>query len=154
VVKKRGARITHRAKALPGIVAISVGHDFEMHLRSSVLAFRQGYATADHYLDLVDTHDLIRIAIEARSLNEPSTVAVLDLVHVALENIRDRYEECDRFGTSGEEYAALELLVATCLNFWARHSGALFHHAYGELRRLRIEERRAAQQAQTPELTA
>lgn len=141
-MKKRGARITHRAKAPPGIVAISIGHDFEMHLRSSVLAFRQGYATADHYLDLVDTHDLIRIAIEARSLNEPSTVAVLDLAHVALENIRDRYEETGRFGTTGDEYEALKLLADTSLHFWSRHSGALFHAAYVEMRRVRMEEQK------------
>lgn len=139
-MKKRGARITHRAKTAPGIVAISIGPEFETHLRTSVLAFRAGYATRHHYLDLCDTHDLMRIAIEARSLDEPSTLAVLDLVAVALENIADRYADCGKFGTSGEEYAALQLLADTCLNFWSRHSGALFRHAYLELRRIRAEE--------------
>jgi hypothetical protein len=140
VVKKRGAHITHRAKSAPGIVAISIGLEFETHLRTSVLAFRAGYATRHHYLDLCDTHDLMRIAIEARSLHEPSTLAVLDLVAVALENIADRFQERGKFGASGEEYAALQLLADTCLHFWSRHSGALFRHAYVELRRLRIEE--------------
>lgn len=143
-MKKRGARITHQAKAAPGIVAISIGPEFETHLRTSVLAFRAGYANRHHYLDLCDTHDLMRIAIEARSLHEPSTLAVLDLVAVALENIADRFQERGKFGASGEEYSALQLLADACLHFWSRHSGALFRHAYVELRRLRIDEQARA----------
>lgn len=141
-MKKRGARITHRAKAVPGIVAISSTTAYENHLRTSVIAFRSGWAQTAHWLDLVDTHDLVRIALGLFAKPDASVTAVLDLAHVALENIRDRYEETGRFGTTGDEYEALKLLADTSLHFWSRHSGALFHAAYVEMRRVRMEEQK------------
>jgi hypothetical protein len=141
VVKKRGAHIKHRAKAVPGIVAISSTKEYETHLRTSVIAFRGGWAEAAHWLDLVDTHDLVRIAFGLFAQPDASVTAVLDLAHVALENIRDRYEDTGRFGTTGDEYEALKLLADTSLHFWSRHSGALFHAAYLEMRRVRMEEK-------------
>jgi hypothetical protein len=111
VVKKRGAHIKHRAKAVPGIVAISSTKEYETHLRTSVIAFRGGWAEAAHWLDRVDTHDLVRIAFGLFAKPDASVTAVLDLAHVALENIRDRYEDTGRFGTTGDEYEALKLLA-------------------------------------------
>lgn len=136
-MRKRGAQIKHRAKAPPGLVCITVDPRYETQLLSSVQAFRQGYAGTEHYLDMVDTHDLMRIALQIHGQPDASVTAALDLACVALENIRDRYDEKGRMGTTSSEFDALQLLADVCLNYWSRHSGALFHAAYREMVRVR-----------------
>lgn len=137
-MRKRGATIRHRAKAPPGLVVQTVAQDFELRLRTSVDAFRLGYAQASHFNDLADTVDLLTIA-EATGFarKDDGALAAAQLAGVALMNIKDRYNERKRFGVSGDEIHALELLAYVSLDYWSRRSGALYAYAFDRLKQIR-----------------
>lgn len=140
-MRKRGAHFRHRAAQPPGLVCISLDPQYEMQLRASVLAFSRGYACRDHWLDLCDTHDLIVIARRLNGDTDTGTSGALEAAGIALLNVADRFEECGKWGTSADEYAAFQLLQDVSLFYWSSHSGELFRRAYSEMVALRKAER-------------
>lgn len=54
-----------------------------------------------------------------------------------LLNIKDRYAEKKRFGATGDELRALELLCDVSEDFWKKKSGGLFIDAEAALHRAR-----------------
>jgi hypothetical protein len=138
-MRKRGARIRHRAACAPGLVAQSIDSAYEVRLRMAVEAFRLGFAEAAHFNDLVDTLDLMQIGIGTYTgqRTDAGAAAVCELALVALQNIRDRHASRGRFGTTGEELKALELLAETSMDYWNRRSGALFATAYRQITAIR-----------------
>ena len=148
-MKKRGAHIRHRAASVPGLIAQSLTAEYETRLRMAVEAFRGGWATSAHFNDLADTLDLLQIgiAIYPAQRQDNGAAAACQVALVAMQNIRDRYQQRGRMGVSGEELKALDLLANTSLDYWNRRSGALFGEAYRQLMRIRktqAENREAA----------
>lgn len=139
-MRKRGAVIRNRAKSAPGIVVQMVAtdmHDYETRIRLSLEAFRLGYATPDHHADLAETCDLLRIGSRSKGSPDESAKAVGEIAYIACDNIMDRYERTGKVGATGEELNALQLLVDTSLDFWARRSGAMFAAAFNVLRQIK-----------------
>lgn len=139
-MRKRGAHIRHRAACAPGLLAQSVNKRYETRLRMAVESFRHGFATAHHFNDLADTldHMQLGIALYPAQKTDVGAAAACELALVALQNIRARHTERGKFGASGEELKALELLVTTSLDYWNRRSGALYATAHEQLRALRV----------------
>lgn len=145
-MRKRGSRITHQAKAPPGLIAQNLTTEYETRLRMAVEAFRGGWAQSAHFNDLADTLDLLQLGIALFPVQkaDPSAAAAADIALVAMQNIRTRYEQRAKFGTTGEEIKALELLADTSLDYWNRRSGALFSEAYQRLKRIRVAQKKEA----------
>lgn len=142
-MRKRGARITHRAKSLPGCVVQTVDVRYETKLRNAVASFKFGYASAAQFNDLCDTQDLLTIGNGMFGRTDESVNVALQITLVALQNIRDRFYETKKLGATGDEIKALHLLAETSIDFWNRRSGALYHAAYSELKQIRINQRNA-----------
>ncbi|MFV0662731.1 hypothetical protein [Denitromonas sp.] len=135
-----------RPCAAPTMVLIQITH-LELHERLSVQAFVGGWANTEHFDNLADCHDLLNLA--AADKRDQATLEVCDISGIALFNIKDRYAETGRFGVTGEEHKALELLADTSKDFWSRQAGTFFHQTYMALKRLRAiqKEKRAQEKA-------
>lgn len=137
-MRKRGAIRRHVARSIPGIVAQTVDRRYETRLLVCIDAFRRGYATAHHHADLADTRDLMLVALDSGLCREDESARVMvDFAGDALTNILERHQDLGRWGATGDEIAALQVLADTSLDFWSRRSGALHAHAYSELRTIR-----------------
>ncbi len=136
-MRKRGRAIKHGVRAAPGLVATTVNPNYEIRLEVSSGAFTAGYASHQHYQDMVDTHNMLLIAVKMIGRDDSGICAMLEASSIAINNIADRWEETGKYGASGEESKALKALADTAMDFWARHSGALFHAAYREMVRVR-----------------
>lgn len=125
---------TKRPAAAPMLV-MQYTNPMELHERMSVEAIIGGWATTEHFDNLADAHDILNLA--AADKGDAATLAVCELTGIALLNIKDRWLERAKFGVTGEERKALELLAETSRDFWARQSGAFFHGCFIALRKLR-----------------
>lgn len=140
-MRKRGATIQHRSKGMPGLIVQFIAQDYEIRLRSSVDAFRLNYAEATHYNDLSDCVDLMTIAdATGYAKKDDGAMGVAKLAAVALWNIKVRFDEHGKFGATGDEMRALELLANTSLDYWSRRSGALYSYAYQKLKIIRAHQ--------------
>ncbi|HRQ59160.1 MAG TPA: hypothetical protein PLN31_17230 [Azoarcus taiwanensis] len=142
-MRKRGARIRHQAKAVPGLIAQNLGPEYETRLRMAVEAFRGGWAQAAHFNDLADTLDLLQIGIALYPAQkaDPGASAAAELALMAMQNVRERFETRSKMGVTGEELKALELLAEVSIDYWNRRSGALFAEAYRQLVKVRSAQR-------------
>lgn len=136
-MRKRGARIANRAKSMPGLLVQSLDKTYELRLRAAVDSFRLGYTSKDQFNDLADVQDLMKLALAIYGKEDASAVAALEVANVALWNIRDRYTQRGKWGATGEELKALDLIVETSICFWNRRSAALFYEAYRQLQKIR-----------------
>ena len=139
-MRKRGRAIKHGVRAAPGLVATTVNPNYEIRLEVSSGAFTAGYASHQHYQDMVDTHNMLLIAVKMIGRDDSGICAMLEASSIAINNIADRWEETGKYGASGEEAKALKALANTAMDFWARHSGALFRCAYIEMMKLRADD--------------
>ena len=133
-MRKRSKRTVRRVVA-PTIVAYHLNPEVTLQERSAVLALRGGWAEGSHYNVLADCRDMLMLA--ASEKHDMSVIAVCDLAGVALLNIKDRYQDKRRFGATGDELRALELLCDVSEDFWKRKSGGLFIDAEAALHRAR-----------------
>lgn len=133
-MRKRCKRTPRRICA-PTIVAYQLNPEVSLQERAAILAFRGGWAEGSHYNVLADCRDMLMLA--ASEKHDMSVIAVCDLAGVALLNIKDRYQEKKRFGATGDELRALELLCDVSEDWWKRQSGGLFIDAEAALHRAR-----------------
>jgi len=133
-MRKRSKRTVRRIVA-PTIVAYCLNPEVAIQERSAVLALRGGWAEGSHYNLLANVRDLLMLA--ASEKHDKAVIGVCDLAGVALLNIKDRYAEKKRFGATGDEIRALELLCDVSEDFWKRKSGGLFIDAEAALHRAR-----------------
>lgn len=133
-MRKRCKRTVRRIVA-PTMVAMHLNPEVSLQERGAVLALRGGWAEGSHYNVLADCRDMLMLA--ASEKHDMDTIAVCDLAGVALLNIKDRYNEKKRFGATGDELRALELLVDVSEDWWKRQSGGLFVDAEAALSRAR-----------------
>lgn len=141
---RKRCRRTHRREAAPTLVAYYLNPEVSTQERMSVEAIRAGWAETSHFDVLADCRDMLALA--AAEKNDPQTQAICELGFVALQNIKDRYQEKQRLGASGDELQALYALVDVAEDFWKRQPGSLFIDAEAALSKAREEyrQRRAA----------
>lgn len=133
-MRKRCKRTVRRIVA-PTIIAYSLNPEVTIQERAAVLALRGGWAEGSHYNLLANVRDLLMLA--ASEKHDKAVIGVCDLAGVALLNIKDRYNEKKRFGATGDELRALEMLCDVSEDFWKRKSGGLFIDAEAALHRAR-----------------
>lgn len=133
-MRKRSKRTVRRIVA-PTIIAYSLNPEVTIQERAAVLALRGGWAEGSHYNVLADCRDMLMLA--ASEKHDKAVIGVCDLAGVALLNIKDRYAEKKRFGATGDELRALELLCDVSEDWWKRQSGGLFIDADAALSRAR-----------------
>ena len=133
-MRKRSKRTVRRIVA-PTIVAYCLNPEVTIQERAAVLALRGGWAEGCHYNVLADCRDMLMLA--ASEKHDKAVIGVCDLAGVALLNIKDRYNEKKRFGATGDEIRALELLCDVSEDWWKRQSGGLFIDAEAALSRAR-----------------
>lgn len=132
----------HYAKAAPTMVAYLLNPEVSTQERMAVVAFRSGWAGASQFNVLADCRDMLALAAAER--DDRQTLAVCELALVALENVKTRYREKARFGASGDELQALQVLVDVSEDFWRRQPGSLFISAEAALSKAREMARGAA----------
>ena len=133
-MRKRSKRTVRRIVA-PTIIAYSLNPEVTIQERAAVLALRGGWAEGSHYNVLADCRDMLMLA--ASEKHDKAVIGVCDLAGVALLNIKDRYTEKKRFGATGDELRALDLLCDVSEDWWKRQSGGLFIDAEAALSRAR-----------------
>lgn len=148
-MKKRGATIKHQNATMPGLLALAVCPGYETRLRLAVNALSEGWMEVSQYDDLADTIDMLQIGVGSysRQKPDPSTEVAIDVCREAMMSIRGRYMRTGKFGATGEELKAVQLLADVSLDFWSRRSGALFAFACRQLKELRAEQREEAKQS-------
>ncbi len=92
--------------------------------------------------DLADTIDMLRIGLASCSYQkpDPSSEVACEAAYIALMNVRQRYLEKGKFGATGEELKAIQLLADVSLDYWNRRSGALFAFSCEQLRAIRQDQ--------------
>lgn len=126
--------------------------EIEMLERTSVDAFRLGYAKGTHWNVLADSRNVLMLAVCHKI--ETATVkadfeAVREVTRIALEalkSIRDREQKTGKFGCNAEELNALHALVETSRDFWVRQPSELFRQAVeasAKVTKTLVQERRA-----------
>jgi len=141
-MRKRGANFRHRNAMIPGLIAQSACPEYETRLRLAVTSLRDGWMDEDQFNDLVDTIDMLQIGLASYSEQkpDPGAQAAVEVCREAMYSIRDRYLSKGKFGATGEEMKAVQLLADVSLDFWNRRSSALFAFAYQQLREMRAEQ--------------
>lgn len=128
------------------MVRLATNPEIGITERMAIQAMRGGWADyANSYRVLGDCHGILTIG--CRRKKDTTMNAVLSLSMVALLNIFDRMKATNKVGATGDELAALELLVDSAENFWKRQSSTALEIAIVALRRVRerqITEKKAA----------
>ncbi len=134
----------HRRCAAPTLVAYLLNPEVSTQERMAVIAIKSGWATTAHFDVLADCRDMLALA--AAEKRDQDTLTICELSLIALQNIKDRYLAKNRIGATGDELAALQVLVNVSEDFWKRQSGSLFIDAEAALSKARADyrERRAA----------
>lgn len=110
------------------MVAMLCAPEAEIAERMALEAFVGGWASKDSYDVLVECHTMLTLGAVERK--DESALAMARLASVALQNIRDRYAQTERFGISGDELAALREFVEFAQDWWKRQGGGLWERAY------------------------
>lgn len=128
------------------MVRLATNPEIGITERMAIQAMRGGWADyANSYRVLADCHGILTIGCKRKA--DASMNAILSLAMVALLNIFDRIKATNKVGATGDELAALELLVDSAENFWKRQSSTALEIAIVALRRVRerqIAEKKAA----------
>jgi hypothetical protein len=112
--------------------------EFGITERLAVESFGGGWATTNEYDNLADCRNIMTLAAAER--DDKQTLIVCELGLHALLGIKERHAKTGKFGTTGDELAALRLLVNTSESFWLRQSGSVFARHYNALRRAKIKD--------------
>lgn len=140
-MRKHCKRVKRRLVA-PTIIAMHLNPEVCLQERAAVLALRGGWAETSHFNVPADCRDMLVLAASER--DDRQTLAICDLAGIALMNMKDRYQEKQRMGATGDELLALDALCDTSEDFWRRQGGGLFIDAEAALSRARDMNRRAA----------
>ena len=124
-----------REQAAPMLAVMLGVPEMEITERIAVEAFAGGWAVKDHFDRLADCRDLLMLA--ASEKDDKSTLAATELGYIALLAIKERHAMTGKFGVSGDELAALRMLVEQSADFWHRQNGATFARHYDALKQAR-----------------
>ena len=155
-MRKRGAHFRNRNAMIPGLIAQAACSEYETRLRLAVDSLRDGWMDESQFNDLADTMDMLQIGMASYSKQkpDPSTEVAIEVCREALMSVRNRYLERGKFGATGEELKAVQLLADVSLDYWSRRSGALFAFSCEQLRALRAEQSKQFKEEQEQERKA
>jgi hypothetical protein len=137
-MRKRCHR-TRRREVAHTLIAYFLNPEVSTQERISVEAIKFGWAKPSHLDVLIDCHNMLALAANERI--DQQTMAVCDLVQVAIENIKDRYASAGKIGATGDELQALYMLVDQSEDFWKRQAGSTFIDAEAALSNVHAEQR-------------
>lgn len=125
-----------RPASEPAMVRLAMNPEIEVTERLAIQAMRGGWSDYHNsYKVLADCHGILTIG--TRRKNDISLRGVLQASQIALLNIYDRYFKTKKFGATGDELHALEMLVDVAHDFWARQSSTALEIAIDALRIVR-----------------
>lgn len=130
----RKKRIPRPMRA-PCLVVMQTLPEVSISERMAIDSFMGGWADKAHFNILLDCYQLLALAAEHKGATAELTIC--ELAHVALANIRDRFDQTGKFGMTGDERKALIQLADVSQDFWKRQSGELFRQAHIGLEKLR-----------------
>lgn len=96
-----------------------------------ILAFRSGFATKEHYDNLVKMVNMMNIASTTKPCVESKSLKHW-LNYVAMEIFR-RYEKTGKFGLSGTELGVLKKTVEAYDVYWKRQTTTFYNECIAEL---------------------
>ena len=96
-------------------------------------AFAGGWATTDHFDNLVDMRNVLTLATAKK--DDATAVAMAEAMRIPLANLRERYAKTGRFGLTGDELQLVRLFVDFYRDFWLRQPVSLYEWACDELGR-------------------
>lgn len=116
---------------VPTMVALYGDSTVGLIQHEALSAFREDRAAVDHFDVLLDCRAVLLLA--ASHKQEEGVVAVSDMAGIALDNLRERYEEGQGLLATELEIQALTILVEVSEDFWRRTSPLLFEAATNAL---------------------
>lgn len=112
----------------PCLVVMHTIPEVSITERMAIDSFAGGWADKTHFNVLLDCYQLLALAADHKDATDELTIC--ELAHIALANIRDRYDQTGKFGMTGDERKALIQLADVSQDFWKRQSGELFRLAH------------------------
>lgn len=97
----------------------------------TILAFRSGFATKEHYDNLVKMANMMNIASTTKPCVESESLKYW-LNFVAMEIFR-RYEKTGKFGLSGTELGVLKKTVEAYDLYWKKQTTTFYNECIAEL---------------------
>lgn len=120
----------------PAITRLTNNPEIGITERMAIQAMRGGWADYNNsYRVLADCHGILTLGTRRKKDN--SLQGVLKASMIALLNVYDRYISTKKVGATGDELAALDLLVTTAEDFWKRQTATSLEAAIIGLRTVR-----------------
>ena len=94
-------------------------------------AFAGGWATAEHFDNLVDMRNVLTIATTRK--DDASAVAMCEAMRIPLAHLRERHARTGRFGLTGDELRLVRAFVDFYRDFWLAQTVAMHEWACTEL---------------------
>jgi hypothetical protein len=135
-----------RPASEPAMIRLASNPEIGIAERMAIEAMRGGWSDYQNsYRVLADCHGVLTIGLHRKKDN--SMDGALQLSMIALLNIYDRMQKTGKVGATGDELAALEMMLDLSEDFWKRQSSTALEIAILSLRKVRenqIAERKAA----------
>ena len=137
-MKKRGQKIRRTACSVPGLIAQNVKSEYGIHLQIALQALVSGFATTEHFNNLVDQLDMYRVglAILPGQRDDPGK-GIMEPARIALDEIRARYADTGTLEVHEDEIQVLRLMVDATIDYWNRRGGPHFQAAFQYLKKTR-----------------
>lgn len=121
------------------MLVLSMKPELGLAERAALIALRSGWANYENsYQVIADCHGMMVLGMKERPCS--STKAACDIGAIAILNIYDRQAETGKYGATGDELAALELMINAAEDFWKRQSGRLFFSCIRKLKIIRSQQ--------------
>lgn len=112
----------------PAMVRMSLLPEVELGERLAIEHLRWGTATYDNcYRPLADVHGALTLGV--RKYKDETMHPILDLAYIAIINMYDRYMQTKRFGATGDEIQALQLMIDASHDWWNRKPASALEQA-------------------------
>lgn len=127
-MKKSGAKIKHRRKTPPTVVALELSKPAELAEQAALMALKSEWGSTAHFNILLDTQAILLIGADKKGDKE--AVSVAEFGGIAIDSIRARWHKHKVVRGTGDEINALTFMVDYARDFWARQAGTLYADAY------------------------
>lgn len=121
---KKHCKRRPRMVGLPYLVVASTIPELEISERMSLQAFKEGWATGDHYDVLACCRNMLMIAGQSERDNAALNAAIA--AGVSLVNIEERHKGQEQYTATPAEWESLLQLVNFAESWWRRKNGALY----------------------------
>ena len=130
--KKRNKSYKPKQTSVPMLINRLVHENVEtLEENVIILAFRSGFATKEHYDNLVKMANMMNIASTTKPCVESKGLKYW-LNYMAMEILK-RYEKTGKFGLSGTDLGVLKKIVEVYDLYWKRQTTAFYNECIAEL---------------------